>query len=133
MPMLQMPSSRSKDGRLAAFPVAAGSGGVFGLPAGLGGEDFHQFLAFDDLLDASHHVLRLERLAVVFADEAVTSNAGLGTEMPGKLAAFVVLDNDNPFALAQNIHRLLGLEGNQNPELQVVGRDAFLVESFGGF
>src|SRR6266481_6656364 len=36
---LQMPSSRSKDGRLAAFPVAAGSGGVLGLPARLGGED----------------------------------------------------------------------------------------------
>src|SRR5206468_8554678 len=104
MPMLQMHSSRSKDGRLAAFPVAAGSGGVFGLPAGFGGEDFHQFLALEDLLDAGYHVLRLERLAVVFADEAVTSNAGLGPEMPGKLAAFVVLDHDDPFALAKNIH-----------------------------
>src|SRR5437667_7562705 len=104
MPMLQMPSSRAQHSRLAAFPVAAGSGGVFGLPAGLGGEDFHQFLAFDDLFDASHHVLRLERLAVVFADEAVASNAGLSPEMPGKLAAFVVLDHDDPFALAKNIH-----------------------------
>src|SRR5439155_26300275 len=111
MPMLQMPSARAEDRRLAAFPVAAGSGGVFGLPAGFGGEDFHQFLAFDDLLDAGHHVLRLERLAVVFADDAVASNTGLGPEMPGKVAAVVVLDYDNPFALSRNVHRLIGVEG----------------------
>src|SRR5713101_8158999 len=120
-----MSPSGAQDRRFAAFPVAAGGGGVLGLPARLGGEDFHQFLAFDDFLDAGYHVLGLKRLAVVFANEAMTANAGLGSEVAGELTALVVLHHDDPLALAQDLHGLFGLERNQNLKLQMIGRDAF--------
>src|SRR6266852_2146673 len=108
-----MPSSRPQDGRLAAFPVAAGGGGVLGLPAGLGGQHLDQLLAaFDDFLDAGHDVFGLERLAVVFADMTMGGNPGFGPEVAGELAALVVLDHNNPLALAENFEGLLGLERN---------------------
>src|SRR6516162_2104075 len=98
-----MSSARPEDGSLAAFPIAAGGGRVLRLPAGLGGEGFHQFLAFENLLDAGDHVLRLKRLAVVFANEAMTANAGFRSQMASKLSALVVLDHDDFLALAQNL------------------------------
>src|SRR5438552_80412 len=119
-----MPSSRPQDGRLAAFPVPAGGGGMLGLPAGFGGQHLDQLLAaFDDFLDAGHDVLGLERLAVVFADMAVGVNPGFGPKVSGELATLVVLDDDNPLALAQNFQSLLGLERNQNSILEMVGGD----------
>src|SRR5713101_6101198 len=127
-----MPSSRPQDRRLAALPVAAGGGGMLGLPAGLDGQDFYHLLAFDDFLDAGHDVFGLERLAIVFADMAVGGNTGFGPKVASELAALVVLDHNNPLALAENFEGLLGLERNQNSILEMVGRDAFLVESLGG-
>src|SRR5713226_4615547 len=128
-----MSSARPEDGGLAAFPVAAGGGGMLRLPAGLDGQHLDQLLAaFDDFLDAGHDVFGLERLAIVFADMAVGGNTGFGPKMSGELAALVVLDHNNPLALAENFEGLLGLERNQNSILQMVGGDAFLVESLGG-
>ena len=57
------------------------------LPAGFGRKHVDHVLAGQNVLDAGHDVLRLERLAVVLANVAVGDDAGLGPQVPSELTA----------------------------------------------
>src|ERR1041384_2615071 len=58
--------------------------------------------AGENRLDALDDVMRHERFAVVLADVAVRRKAGLAAQVAGKLAAVVILHNDDLLTLRKN-------------------------------
>src|SRR5436309_1682033 len=79
--------------------------------------------ARQDRPDTIHDVVRHERLAVVFSDVAVRREARLRPEIPRKLAAVVVLHDQDLRAPGEDRHDLLAVERHQPLDLQIVGRD----------
>src|SRR5438128_2285172 len=111
------------------FPRSAGATRVFGAPARLRREHIDHFaLAGQDVLDAGHDVVRLERLTVVFANVGVGGDARLRAQVAGELAALGVLHDDDAPAVAKYFADFLNVEGHQELDVQVVGGDAFAVE-----
>src|SRR5262249_45525838 len=84
-------------------PVVRGTRGLLRLPTPFFGEHLNHFRPqLQDFLDTSYDVLRLEWLAVVLADVAMSRDPRLGPQVARELAALVVLDDDDPPALAQD-------------------------------
>ena len=83
---------------------------MLGLPAWFGRQHLDHLFSSKDFLHAGHHVLWLERFAVVLADVAMRHDAGLGAQVTGELASAVILDDDNTPTPAEDVVDLLGVE-----------------------
>jgi hypothetical protein len=62
-------------------------------------------------LDSFDNVMGHERFAVVLADVAVRVEAGLAPEITGELAAVIVLNHDDMFALREDAADLAAWNG----------------------
>ena len=72
-------------------------------------------------------MMRHEGFAIILADVAVGDDAGLGAQVTGKLAAVVVLDNDELLTLGNCRRDRFAMEWNHPFNLQMVRGDAFFV------
>src|SRR6266498_2376707 len=79
-----------------------------------------------DLLD---YVVRLERLAVIFQNQLVHAEAGLGAKVARELPRVVALDTDHPFARGQNLADFFRVERVEVFDLQMIGAHALLGRS----
>src|SRR5437764_4989938 len=70
-----------------------------------------------------------EGFAVVLADVALRVEPGLAPEVTGELAAVSVLNN-NDILLPKDPADLSGVEGNDPPDLKLIGHDAFFAGEF---
>src|SRR5262249_31142464 len=83
-------------------PVVRGTRGLLLLPPPFSRERVNRLRPdLQHSLDPRSDVLRREWLAVVLADVARSRDPGLGPQVGRELAALVVLDDDDPPALAQ--------------------------------
>src|SRR5881394_4421423 len=73
--------------------------------------------------------MRHEGFAVVLADVTLRVEAGLASEISGELAAVGVLNN-NDILLPKDPADLRGVEGNDPPDLKLVGHNAFFAGEF---
>src|SRR5437867_4078847 len=74
--------------------------------------------------------MRHERFAVVFANVAVRTEAGLAAQVTSELATVIVLDHDDFPAVRKNAADFAGVERDHPLDLKLVGHDAFLAGEF---
>src|SRR5260370_3395287 len=84
-------------------------------------------------LHCFHNVVRHEGFAVVLANVAVWHKAGFASQVARKLAAVVVLHDDGLARVPQNLQNRIAMQRHDPADLQLIGRDSFLIEDLAGF
>src|SRR5438093_127970 len=75
-------------------------------------------------------MMRHERLPIVLPDVAMSGDARLAAEVSRKLASVIILDDDDPLALAKDSRNLVRMERNDPLDLKLVGDDPLFGSQF---
>src|SRR6266851_3238309 len=85
------------------------------------------------LLHCLDNVVRHEGFAIVLANVAVGYEAGFAAQVARKLAAVVVLHDDGVPRGFQNFQNRIAMQWHEPADLQLIGRDSFIIEYLAGF
>src|SRR6266851_3053549 len=91
------------------------------------------YLPSELLLHCLHDMVRHEGFAVILADVPVRHEAGFTAQVARKLAAVVVLHDDGVARVPQNLQNRFAMQRHEPADLQLIGRDSFMIEDLAGF